>query len=64
MTRNDWSGSSFNPQLDDFTRDTRTEMHKSTIGLDCMHDLPVPIRQALYLKAITSTIKPEINGGN
>jgi hypothetical protein len=39
-------------------------MHKSTIGLDCMHDLPVPIRQALYLKAITSTIKPEINGGN
>jgi hypothetical protein len=29
-----------------------------------MHDLPVPIRQALNLKAITSTIKPEINGSN
>jgi hypothetical protein len=39
-------------------------MHKSTVGLDCVHDLPVPIRQALNLKAITSTIEPEINRSN
>jgi hypothetical protein len=64
MPRNYWSCRSFNPYLDDFTRNTRTKMYESTVGLNCMHNLPVPIRQALNLKSVTSTIEPEVNDCN